>query len=374
MIVNLILGIFSLYYLIITLYLHKGWRALPVSKSEQETRTTRVSILIAARNEEKHIANTIQDILSQDYPKALMEVIVVDDHSTDNTAQIIRSFSDQGVHLIQLKENKPLNSYKKLAITQAIKRSTGELLVATDADCRMGPGWLGTLVSVYQKENAQLISAPVVYEGERNWFELLQTLEFLFLIGLGAAGIGNKRPSTCNGANLAYRREVFDELNGFEGIDHIASGDDELFLHKVAEKYRDRVVFCKSFEAIVYTQAKETLSGFLSQRKRWASKSVHYKNKSIVRLGVSIWLFNVVILAYAVLVAFLPQLWVYLLAAVILKLIAELIFMAPLCRFVRRPGLIAFLPLLSVIHVFYMTFIGVAGNWGTYQWKGRKVH
>src|SRR3546814_15044573 len=104
-------------------------------------------------------------------------------------------------------------------------------MVATDADCRMGPAWLRTIVALYEEEGYCLISAPVVYFDEKNIFEELQTLEFLYLIGLGAATIGNKNPSTCNGANLAYRKDIFYELNGFKGIDELASGDDDLFLH-----------------------------------------------------------------------------------------------------------------------------------------------
>src|SRR5690606_5203635 len=124
----------------------------------------------------------------------------------------------------------------------------------------------------------------------------LQTLEFLYLIGLGAASIGNREASTCNGANLAYRKDIFMELNGFQGIEELASGDDELFLHKVAAKYPEKIGFCKSREAVVYTEAKDSLSSFISQRKRWASKSTHYKKKAIVYLGVGVWLFNVFLL------------------------------------------------------------------------------
>lgn len=374
MVISVILGVFSLFYAAIIFFLCKGWKALPINSPQVSAFSTTVSILIAARNEEENIGKTLQDILLQNYPKELIEVIVVDDHSSDGTAEVIRSYESEGVRLIQLRENEALNSYKKLAITQAVKKSCGELLVATDADCRMGVNWLSTIVSAYETSNPKLISAPVVYHKERNLFERLQTLEFLFLIGLGAAGIGNRTPSTCNGANLAYRREVFDELDGFKGIDQVASGDDELFLHKVAERYPDEIMFCKSYEAIVYTKPKESLKSFLNQRKRWASKSLHYKNKTIVGLGVSIWLFNVTLLLNSLLAIFIPQLWIGTFIAVSCKLLSELCFMAPLCGFARRKSLLWLLPVLTCIHVIYMTVIGVIGNSGRYDWKGRSVN
>src|SRR5690606_17504205 len=131
------------------------------------------------------IGSTINDMLNQRFPSNLHEVIVVDDHSTDNTPEIIRSFSNRGVKLIQLNELEPLNSYKKKAISEAINHAKGELIVATDADCLMGSNWLGSIVSMYEKENLFLISGPVVYHNEKTIFERLQTLEFLYLIGLG---------------------------------------------------------------------------------------------------------------------------------------------------------------------------------------------
>ena len=107
----------------------------------------------------------------------------------------------------------------------------------------------------------------------------MQTLEFSYLIGIGAAFIGNGRASTCNGANLAYRKDVFYQVGGFTGIDDLASGDDELLLQKVAERFAGRIGFLKHFDAVVYTHAKPTLADFLQQRRRWASKSVKYKDK-----------------------------------------------------------------------------------------------
>ena len=224
-----------------------------------------VSILIAARNEEDKIAFTIEDILRQDYPRNLVELIVIDDHSTDRTAEIIARYAGKGVKLIRLNEDKPLNSYKKKAISEAIQIAAGELIVTTDADCRMNTAWLSTIVAYFETNNLKLISSPVVFYEEKSFFERLQTLEFLYLIGLGAATIGNKTPSTCNGANLAYRKDVFHELKGFQGIDDLASGDDELFLHKVASKYPDDIGFCKSNDALVFTHAKPSLKEFISQ-------------------------------------------------------------------------------------------------------------
>ncbi len=360
-------------YLLVLVYLIKGWAALKRPKVINSNFTTKVTILIAARNEESRINYTIDDILAQDYPKHLTEIIMVDDHSTDRTAEIIRSYADRGVKLLQLNEDKPLNSYKKKAIAKAIGLSTGDLMVATDADCRMGTKWLSSIVNYFETSGSVMISSPVAYFEERSLFEYMQTLEFTFLIGVGAAFIGNGRASTCNGANLAYRKDVFYEVGGFTGIDELASGDDELLLQKVAVRYPGRIGFLKLREAIVYTHAKHTLSEFLQQRRRWASKSTKYKDKKIVALAVGIWLFNISLLVNAGL-SFYNIYFLKLFALqFLLKYLFEAAFLLTITTFLKRTGLVALLILLIPIHIIYFVYIGFMGNTGKYVWKDRLV-
>lgn len=363
----------SIIYALLVLFLNKGWLNLPNFVFKNIQPITKVSIIIAARNEEDKIALTIDDILKQEYPKELFELIVVDDHSTDATAEIIGSYANHGVKLIKLNESEPLNSYKKKAIAEAIKIASGELIITTDADCRMGSLWLPTIINYYNQHDYKLISSPVAYFEEKTWFEKLQTLEFSFLIGLGAAGIGNKMASTCNGANLAYRKDVFIELGGFKGIDDLASGDDELLLHKVAFAYPGGIGFCKSYDAIVFTHAKENLKAFIQQRKRWASKSVKYKDKRIVALAVSVWLSNLSLILNLLFSFLFPTILCVFAAQYFLKLLVELWFLIPVLTFNKRKGLLFLLPILTLIHPLYFIYIGIAGNSGKYNWKGRMV-
>lgn len=371
--VSILLAVLATVYVALVAYMRIGWRRLPLWHAPAGfVPRTRVSVLIAARNEAPNIGTLLDALLAQAYPSELLEIIVIDDHSTDGTAAVVERYAPR-VKLLVLNESEPLNSYKKKAIAEGIAMATGELVVTTDADCRMGPHWLATVVAYYERHQLCMVSSPVLYSDEKNAFEETQTLEFLYLIGLGAAGIGNGHPSTCNGANLAYRRDVFYEMGGFAGIDDLASGDDELLLHKVAEKYADRIGFCKSTEAVVYTDAKPTLRELLSQRRRWASKSTKYKDKSVVALGVSIWLFNALLLIAGVLAVFLPEYAGVFVGALAAKFAVELVFLYPLTAFAGRRRLLAYLPVLTIVHVLYMVYIGIAGNWGKYDWKGRQV-
>lgn len=370
---NIIVLFLTLVYVLLVIYMRKGWKciALPTSLPPP---TKRVSVIIAARNEEENIGRTIECLLQQDFPKDLLEIIIVDDHSDDRTSDLVLAYATRGVLLIRLNESDKLNSYKKKAIAKAIESCRGELIVTTDADCRMGTQWLKTIVGYFEQQDLYMLSSPVVYSEEKSFFERLQTLEFLYLIGLGAAGIGNGKPTTCNGANLAYRKDVFLELGGFNGIDNLASGDDELLLHKVAEKYADRIGFCKSREAIVYTDAKPDLQAFISQRKRWASKSTRYKSKAVVVLGVLIWLYNLALLGCFVAGVLVSVDYLKLFAlSLLVKFWVEYYFMQPMAAFAQRKELLRYLPLLTGLHVLYLVYIGVLGNIGKYDWKGRQV-
>ena len=363
----------TLLYVFVVITFIRGWGKLRPYSYTKTTGKTKVSIIVAARNEGEIISKTIDDLLAQDYDRQLTEIIFIDDHSTDNTNEIIASYASSGIKLITFKEEQALNSYKKKAIQTAIGQSVGTLIITTDADCRMGPNWLKTIVGFYETHQYKMISSPVAFFEEKNFFERAQSLEFLYLIGLGASTIGNKMPSTCNGANLAYEREAFYEVGGFKGIDDLASGDDELLLHKMAARFDQHIGFLKNNDAIVYTYAKPNLAAFIQQRKRWASKSTRYKNKSIIVLGVFIWLFNVSIvlnLAAGVFSLCYLQLAFY---QLLVKIAIEFLFLMGVTKFAQRRELLILLPVLNVLHIIYIIFIGIAGNSGKYNWKGRMV-
>ena len=370
---SLLSAVLTLVYGFLVLTFIKGWYSLPVAKLGALKPITKVSVIVAARDEELNIKRTIDALIAQDYPKELTEIIFIDDHSTDKTAEIVASYEKKGVKLIKLNEDRAINSYKKKAIQTAIGACSGDLIMTTDADCFMGVKWITEVVNVYQANNYKMISSPVVYFEERNIFERLQSLEFLYLIGLGASTIGNKKPSTCNGANLAYEKTTFYEVGGFQGIDDLASGDDELLLHKIAAKYPNQIGFLKNREAIVFTHAKENLGAFIQQRKRWASKSTRYKNKWIIALGVLVWVFNLSILLNFLVGLFIPALLKITFYQLVVKMILETLFLWGVTGFANRRRLLILIPILNALHVLYIVYIGVAGNSGKYNWKGRMV-
>jgi cellulose synthase/poly-beta-1,6-N-acetylglucosamine synthase-like glycosyltransferase len=372
-VVSFISFVLGLTYVFALLTFTRGWGSFKKFNNKTISGNTKASIIVAARNEEENIRKTIDAILAQNYPSNLFELIVIDDHSTDKTGQIVKTYPT--VKLISLNETKTINSYKKKAIQTAIGEAKGELIITTDADCYMGNQWLSTIVAYYEATGCKLISSPVAYYNEKSNFEKMQSLEFAYLIGLGASTIGIAKPSTCNGANLAYQKSTFFEVGGFTGIDDLASGDDELLLHKIAAIYPDKIGFLKSDAAIVYTEAKPTLAEFIQQRKRWASKSTKYKNKWMIALGVGVWLYNLSMVVNILLALFIPAYsFAIFLVQLLSKIIFEAVFMHKVMSFFGRIKLLCWLPLVSILHVVYIIYIGIAGNSGKYTWKGRSVN
>ena len=384
----ILLVIFGLYMLLI-LYYWKSWVSIPEFKVKNQKSKVKITVIIPARNEEENISHCLDSVCNQSYPTALFEVLVVDDHSTDNTATIVKSYADKNVTLISLKDfvTDELNSYKKKAIEIAIAQSTGELIVTTDADCFVKENWLQTIAAFYEQYDPAFIAAPVAIDCSNKFIEFFQGLDFMTLQGITGASVYKKIHSMCNGANLAYTKKVFEEVGGFTGIDNIASGDDMLLMHKIYKLYPDKVMFLKSKEVIVKTAPVHSVAAFFNQRIRWASKADKYDDKRIFAVLLLVYLVNVLLLALPVISVFIKpvfsinlypftivftvlELWVFLL---IIKTITELIFLMPVAKFFGKRSMLWLFPLMQPFHILYTVIAGWLGKYGSYSWKERKV-
>jgi len=357
-------------YAVLILFYWAGWKELEVFSSKEPDPTIKISVIIAARNEEENIGRLLESIGSQTYPKHLFDVIVIDDHSTDATAAIAKNFSF--VKLIKLQPDN-INSYKKKAIETGIAAASGDMVVITDADCTVPPGWLKTIAACKEKTNAIFIAAPVVIKSTSSLLQTFQSLDFMVLQGITAASVQKKIHNMCNGANLAYERKAFFEVNGFSGIDHIASGDDMLLMQKIATRFPGKISYLLSKEAIVTTQPAKTWKEFFNQRIRWASKATNYNDIKIFSALFLVYFFNCALLALLVSGFRAPYLWIGFLGILIGKIIVELIFISPVAKFYGQQKLLPLFPFYQPLHIIYTVIAGWLGTFGSFEWKGRKV-
>ena len=331
-----------------------------------------VSVVIAARNEEKHIKQCLQSLLNQKHDFEKLEIIVVDDQSEDNTAEIVSSFQYHGIRLIQIQQEEKIGG-KKAAIARGIAAAANGIIVTTDADCEFPETWLNTLISYMEKTEAVFVAAPVMFRKERNLFEKFQTLDFLSLQGITAAAVHSNQFNMCNGANLLYTKEAFDGVKGFEGIDHIASGDDMLLMEKIEKAFPGKVKYCYSRDAIVTTEPAESLKAFLQQRIRWASKAGNYSNVWIKVILLIVFLVNVGLICVFI-EGFFDAFYFKIFAFFILiKSIAELPFMIRVARFFKKTNLIPWFIPSQPFHSLYTITAATFGLVTTYTWKGRKL-
>jgi cellulose synthase/poly-beta-1,6-N-acetylglucosamine synthase-like glycosyltransferase len=193
------------------------------------------------------------------------------------------------------------------------------------------------------------------------------------LQGITGASVYKKFHSMCNGANIAYEKKAFLEVGGFTGIDNIASGDDMLLMHKIFNRYPDRVLFLKSPDAIVQTKPAETLKEFFNQRIRWASKADKYTDKKITAVLLLVYLFNFWILFLGILSVFYFQLFFLFIEVLIAKTIVELFFLYPVAKFFKKEKLLWWFPLAQPFHILYTIVAGWLGKFGSYKWKERRV-
>jgi cellulose synthase/poly-beta-1,6-N-acetylglucosamine synthase-like glycosyltransferase len=337
------------------------------------------SIIIPARNEEATIGICLAAIAKQKYPAHLYEVIVVNDHSDDNTEAEVLKYSNtiknlQVINLADHLQGSRINSYKKKAIEIAVSAAKGNWIVTTDADCTMQQRWLSLLDAYIQNKQPVLVAAPVMFTDHSSVIGRFQLLDFLSLQGITAAAVAAGYHSMCNGANLAYSKEAFYAVDQFKGIDHLASGDDMLLMYKMKKKFPNKMGFLFNRGSIVLTAPMDTWHAFFQQRIRWASKADSYVDRSIFYVLLLVYLFNALLLA-----AFIGGFWsitlpYHAVAIILFKTIIELLFMIPVASFFNVANRLIMFPLFQPLHILYTVIAGWLGKFGTYEWKQRKVN
>jgi cellulose synthase/poly-beta-1,6-N-acetylglucosamine synthase-like glycosyltransferase len=366
-------------YAALILFYYSAWKTIPNVDSLNSNLSSKISIIIPARNEEQNILDCLASLKNQTYPKNLYEVIVVDDHSTDNTWNILQNFPHEEMNLKKLKLSDHLTdsnnekAYKKLAIETAINNAAGSLMVTSDADCTFNTAWLQTIVSFYETTNAKFIAGQVKIKCNNNLLDIFQTLDFITLQGITAASVSKKFHSMCNGANLAYEKNVFFEVDGFKNIDNIPSGDDMLLMHKIYKKYPDNVCYLKNKMAIVSTKSQSSWKNFINQRIRWASKADIYDDKRIFWVLLLVYCYNLLFLVLAIAAFWNIQFLLMAAALLILKIFVEFLFVKSVAEFFNQQSLMIYFPFLQPLHILYIIISGFFGKFGSYQWKGRTV-
>lgn len=366
---NVILVIAGLYLIIIAAFTFGLYNLKEKFYHFNKNNIVKVSVLIAARNEEKNIVKLLQSLYNQNFPKEFYEVIIVDDHSEDNTRKFIEDFINNNKD-INIKLLKAVSEGKKKAISQALHNAENELIMVTDADCELNSTWIDNVVAFYQENNCKMILSPVLLSPAYNLFEKIQVLEHLSLIAstAGSASIGC--PVMCNGANMAYEREAALEVEKLRKDFNIASGDDMFLLEQFVKIYGHKnVKFLLNKSAIVKTKTCRTIKEFFRQRRRWVSKSKSYTNCKIILTALVVLFFNLSIVSLFLSAFFIPALWSLYVLLTLLKFFIDFPILKSITNFMNQDKILKWTLPLEFIYPFYVVFTAISGLLLKVNWK-----
>lgn len=358
----------------------KSWKEIKIPS--EKNNSDYISVIVACRNEEKNISNLIEDVKSQCFDENRFEMIVVNDHSEDGTLKILNYESEKwnNLRIINL-DNKVFG--KKNAIKEAAKIAKGEIIICTDADCRVGENWIQTMSDYFTNTDCKFVSASIFYKEQNSLFSKYQMLEILSLVSTSGAAINRKKATICNGANLAFRKKEYleipdDEFNNFRT-------DDVSLLHYFKKNFTNSISFSKQKEAIVSTSESPTFLSYLSQKLRWISTSKSLKDRDTILVSLLVYCMNfLMILTIFLFLYFFPKnsysdyseivvIFSFLLLIYLTKFISDYLFLKSVLSFFDKRNLLIYLFPFTLINAVFTVVIVPLSFIIPVKWKGRKT-
>jgi len=358
--------VFSIYFLLVLsliIGLLKKERTNPEANAKRES----VSIVVAVRNEEENLPHLFASLENLDTSTFEVEIIFVDDHSNDHSSALIQEWinkhPDKNIHYFLSSGNG-----KKSALTTGIENAIGNIILTTDADCRLPSSWAHQMIASFD-HSVNMVVGKVKIDAGDFFFAKLQALEFTSVMGTGTSFLAFGYPVMCNGASLAYRKEIFEAVNGYEGNIDVPSGDDEFLMRKIQARFTGSIRLVGG-DVTVSTHPQPSLNRFIHQRLRWAGK--WNRNDSVLAKALAFFILLVqlsTILLFAFLLAgnFSAEAIILLSA----KIVLEGVFLVVAGRKLGQNFSLTAFILLQVIYPFYIVIIGILSQVAGYEWKGR---
>lgn len=361
-------------YIGLNLFILYHWLSDKQKESDNKLTTNyKYSIIIPVRNEEKVIRACIDSILSNlDFDFNRLEIIVVDDFSTDDTKDIVGSIAHPAITLVSLEDyvKTEINAYKKAAVSVGQEKSTGDYIIQIDGDVVVSNFYLKTVDDFVSRSKAPFIAAPVLFSSNGSVFENFQALDFLGMMAVTQSGIHSGYWHMANGANMIYKKADFSfDLN--DG----ASGDDVFAIQTIARSKASEIMYLKSISAAVTTAPPKDLKSFVSQRLRWATKNKNMRFSMMLMMGIPFGNAILMIIHLPLMLVWGKVAAMAFLAHYIFKSMTDYILLSTMADFYKKEKILkSFIP-ASFIHTWYISTIGLLSLFKKkYNWKGRKVY
>ena len=348
-------SIFVALYIILIRIFKVGWKSIDVFQPDffLPEEKLKVSVIVSCKNEEKSLPHLISALKNQTYPD--FELILINDHSTDRTEEIMRENLHFFENAICIQAE---GCGKKRAIAEGILRSSGDLIITTDADCIPALTWIEIIVTFQVAYPSHLVICPVKLSDEKAFFARLQQLEFVSLVASGAGAVGAQMPILCNAANLAFTKEAW--LKSQKDLKLEEQSGDDIFLLQSIKKQNGIVRFLRSEKAFVETESTENLTAFIHQRRRWAGKSTAYTNWQLIFTACIVFgvcAFQLLLLAFSFFNVFYLYFFLFFFA---LKYWADERFLSDVSGFFSLKSVPFYSFCLSVVYPLYIVFTAVS--------------
>ena len=356
----------GVYCFFIILFITGLYRLKNTPRKSSLSHYPNVSVVIAARNESKNLNSLLDDLVSQDYPKNKLEIIVVDDRSTDNTWKIITDFRNEYLNFKGIQITKKSNEMtpKKHALSEALSTARGSIILSTDGDCRVPTAWVSSMVTELESNTGIVTGFSSVEAGNR-LFHLFQQVDFLSLMSANAGAMGMGFSWAGSGQNLAYKKSYFNQIGGFLPVAYEISGDDIYLIQSISRIGGG--TFNPDPGGAVTTLPVDSVRQFINQRIRWASNSQKQYQSQICFLVflLSVYIINVSLLLHIVLGFF----TLTFLSVWILKFFMEGIIIYLGGRMSKTPVSFTIFLLWSLTQIIYIPAMGLLGVSSKFSWK-----
>jgi 1,2-diacylglycerol 3-beta-glucosyltransferase len=358
----------SVYFMRTLVFMLGAWleRRRHAHDSEQRDFTPFVSVVVPARNEEINIERCIRSLMASQYPYEKLEVIAVNDRSSDRTSEILSALQVEFPNLIihntlDDRSNSNLQG-KPRAVHQGITRSQGEVILMTDADCTVAPTWIRTMAQVYATPHIGLVASFTVVSGNR-FFDRLQMLEWTINSTMASAGVGLKQPLGCFGNNLSVRRSVYEELGGYEHI--VFSVTEDLALLQAVHNAGYEVRYLCDAAAKVETMPCPNLAAFAKQHHRWVNggKALGWRGHIFVASSAVMWI--------GIGAALLEGSWILALGLIVARIIANMLLTAPSFAALRMKSALWQMPLAEPFFIAIELIMPFWAMQSKVEWKGQ---
>lgn len=327
-----------------------------------------ISVIIPFRNEEKHLLNCLESLQNQNFNKASYELILVDDHSSDESVKIAEEFidkSDLSIRLIALEQK----TSKKEALKKGISLAKYGVIATTDADCVLPENWLIKISNNFTSDSDMFLG-PIMFKKGNGFLSAFQTLDMLAIQGVEFGALGFNQPILNNAANLSYTIEAYNSVNGLDDLE-TPSGDDIFLLEKFKRKNL-KIKGELNNELIVETQPETSLLSFLNQRIRWSSKAKHYSDKLLLFFSGLVLIQNVSLLLIYVGLLFVENHITTYTFLLLTKWLIDFILLFLVASFFRRKSVMFYFIPVQILYPFYVIMVWIASVFIKFEWKGRK--